>query len=174
MEWAFPFSSLSCQNFMIYNLNTASQITGTRWHITDGDPFSCLPRMRRDARENAERVLHEIIADSNATLPQICARTGMALRTINNAIATLRAAGIIVDSINGAITEPINGTKNGTIKEQVLLFIRDHVGCKGADLAQGTGLSPRTLARAISDMADVIEYRGSKKTGGYYLKQYGN
>ncbi len=161
---------------------TASQITGTRWHITDGDPFSHLPRMRRDARENAERVLHEIIADNNATLPQICARTGMALRTINNAIATLRAAGIIVESINGAtngpITEPINGaingaingTINGTIKEQILMFIRDHVGCKGADLARGTGLSLRTLARTISDMSDVIEYRGSKKTGGYYLK----
>ena len=44
---------------------------------------------------NVETVLHELIADRNATIPQICARTGMALRTINNALATLRGAGIL-------------------------------------------------------------------------------
>ena len=39
--------------------------------------------------------LKKLIADKNATIPQICARTGMALRTINNALATLREAGIL-------------------------------------------------------------------------------
>ena len=74
---------------------TMPVITGTRWVVADADPVAHLPNLRKDARENAENVLHEIIADNTATIPEICARTGMALRTINNAIATLRDAGII-------------------------------------------------------------------------------
>ena len=54
-----------------------------------------LPKLRKDARANVGTVLHELIADKTATIPQICARTGMALRTINNALATLRGAGIL-------------------------------------------------------------------------------
>ena len=55
-----------------------------------------LPKLRKDARANVETVLHELISDKNATIPQICACTGMALRTINNALATLRAAKIVL------------------------------------------------------------------------------
>lgn len=69
--------------------------TGTRWSVVVPDPVAHLPNLRKDARANAEVVLHEIIADNTATIPEICARTGMALRTINNAIATLRDAVIV-------------------------------------------------------------------------------
>ncbi len=172
-DWARTGGMTSAIGTASQITGTRCQITGTRWHITDGDPVSHLPRMRRDARENAERVLHEIIADSNATLPQICARTGMALRTINNAIATLRAAGIIVESINGAtngpITESINGAINEPLPQRVLQFVRSHPGCKRADIAQGVGLTLQTLKRILSGLTGEIEYRGSKKIGGYYL-----
>ena len=69
-----------------------------------------LPNLRKDARANAEAVLHEIIADNAATIPEICARTGMALRTINNAIATLRDAGIIQSGdIKGRAKSKVKG-----------------------------------------------------------------
>jgi hypothetical protein len=61
-----------------------------------GELLARLPKLRKDARNNAENVLHEIFVDKSVTIPQICARTGMALRTINNALATLRAAKIVL------------------------------------------------------------------------------
>ena len=82
---------------------TVHVLSGTRWTII-GTPatdsivglLARLPKLRKDARANVETVLHELISDKNATIPQICARTGMALRTINNALATLRAAKIVL------------------------------------------------------------------------------
>ena len=81
---------------------TTHKLSGTGWTITGTtgtagveDILARLPKLRKDARANVESVLHELIADKNATIPQICARTGMALRTINNALATLRGAGVI-------------------------------------------------------------------------------
>ena len=68
---------------------------------------------------NVETVLHELIADKNATIPQICARTGMALRTINNALATLRGAGILKargDEGNGLAGD---GDKEGDKKPHI-------------------------------------------------------
>ena len=82
---------------------TGRGLSGTGWTIigtTATDNFwellARLPKLRKDARANVETVLHELIADKNATIPLICARTGMALRTINNALAALRTAKIIL------------------------------------------------------------------------------
>jgi ATP-dependent DNA helicase RecG len=89
---------------------TTHRLSGTAWAITGTtgtagveDILARLPKLRKDARANVETVLHELIADKNATIPQICARTGMALRTINNALATLRGAGILKARGNGIV-----------------------------------------------------------------------
>ena len=81
---------------------TTHRLSGTVWAITGTTGamgveviLARLPKLRKDARANVGTVLHELIADKTATIPQICARTGMALRTINNALATLRGAGIL-------------------------------------------------------------------------------
>ena len=78
-------------------------LSGTGWTIIGttaadniGELLARLPKLRKDARANVETVLHELISDQKATIPQICARTGMALRTINNALTTLRTAKIIL------------------------------------------------------------------------------
>ena len=93
---------------------TMSGITGTRWVVVASDPMAHLPNLRKDARANAEAVLHEIIADNAVTIPGICARTGMALRTINNAIATLRDAGIIQSGdIKGRAKSKVKGQEVG-------------------------------------------------------------
>ncbi len=81
-----------------------------------------LPKLRKDARANVETVLHELIADKSVTIPQICARTGMALRTINNALATLRNAKIVlpreVAEKQGEVTEKVT-EKSGEVTEKV-------------------------------------------------------
>lgn len=102
---------------------TMSGITGTRWVVAVPDPLAHLPNLRKDARTNAEAVLDEIIADNTATIPEICARTGMALRTINNAIATLRDVGIIQ---SGDIRLGFKGRSKRKVKGQ-------EVGGKGCE-----------------------------------------
>ena len=102
---------------------TMAGITGTRWVVVASDPMVHLPNLRKDARANAEAVLDEIIADNTATIPEICARTGMALRTINNAIATLRDVGIIQ---SGDIRLGFKGRSKRKVKGQ-------EVGGKGCE-----------------------------------------
>ena len=98
---------------------TTHRLSGTVWAITGTtgtagveDILARLPKLRKDARANVENVLHELIADKSATIPQICARTGMALRTINNALATLRGAGILKARGN-------QGNANNEVTEKV-------------------------------------------------------
>lgn len=109
---------------------TTHRLSGTVWAITGTtgtagveDILARLPKLRKDARANVENVLHELIANRNATIPQICARTGMALRTINNALATLRGAGILKargnqGNANNEVTEKVT-EKQGEVTEKV-------------------------------------------------------
>ena len=59
----------------------------------------------------------------------------------------------------------INGTINGTIKP-----IIENAGASGPKLSELTGVSLRTLKRHVAELVEkrMDEYRGSKKTGGYY------
>ena len=98
-------------------------ITGTTGVVGVEDILARLPKLRKDARANVESVLHELIADKNATIPQICARTGMALRTINNTLATMRGAGILKargseGNADNGVTEKVT-EKQGEVTEKV-------------------------------------------------------
>ena len=63
----------------------------------------------------------------------------------------------------------INGTINGTIK-LVYDAIIENAGASGPKLSELTGVSLRTLKRYVAELVEkrMVEYRGSKKTGGYY------
>ena len=109
--------------------DTVHGLSGTGWTIIGmasannvGALLARLPKLRKDARANVETVLHELIADKSVTIPQICARTGMALRTINNALATLRNAKIVlpreVAEKQGEVTEKVT-EKSGEVTEKV-------------------------------------------------------
>ena len=82
-----------------------------------------------------------------------------------------------VDAASDAIVEfsenkcgPISGPINGPIKERVLQYIRQHSGCKQAEIVKEIDVPSRTLKRILAELSGKIEYRGSKKTGGYFLK----
>ena len=51
-------------------------------------------------------------------------------------------------------------------------FIRKHPGCKTSDIAAKVKISQSTVNRILKQLKDegLIEYTGSKKTGGYRLK----
>lgn len=56
-----------------------------------------------------------------------------------------------------------DGPINGPINMRVLQFVREHAGCKRADIANGIGVSLRSLKRALEGLSAEIQYRGSKK-----------
>ena len=139
---------------------TTHRLSGTVWAITGTtgtagveDILARLPKLRKDARANVESVLHELIADKNATIPQICARTGMALRTINNALATLRGAGIIKTRGNDSqgtgtaqtttpeTTPEHAATTPETSEGRIFLAIKMSPTVTVSELANMTGLS---------------------------------
>lgn len=61
-----------------------------------------------------------------------------------------------------------DGPINGPINKRVLQFVREHAGCKRADIANWIGVSLMSLKRALEGLSAEIQYRGSKKTGGYF------
>ena len=163
---------------------TGHGLSGTGWTIigtTAADNIvellARLPKLRKDARANVEIVLHELIADKNATIPQICARTGMALRTINNALSTLREAKIIQSRNDKQMPYRITGQKGEAIKspeainEAIYEAIKSRPGINKPEIVLRVGKSKDTVERALAALiaAGKVEHRGSKKTGGYYL-----
>lgn len=67
------------------------------------------------------------------------------------------------------------GTINGTINEReqlTLLLIQNTPGISAVDLSEKLKVGLRTTKRAIKILMSqhLVEYRGSKKTGGYYMK----
>ena len=76
-------------------------------------------------------------------------------------------------TINGTINGMINGTINDTIKDTEKLvynYIIASPGISAVDLANELGKSVRTIMRVLKHLVElnIIEYRGSKKTGGYF------
>ncbi len=70
------------------------------------------------------------------------------------------------------LNEPINATNepiNEPIK-RILEYIRLHEGCKRQQIADALGITLISVKRALTQLSDKIEYRGSNKTGGYYIK----
>lgn len=98
-DWTRTGTSKSLTGTVAEITGTPMHLTGTVWNVQSGYPLALLPKLRKDARENAEIVLSEIISDKSVTISQICARTGLALRTINNALQTMRKAGILKPSV---------------------------------------------------------------------------
>ena len=163
---------------------TGHGLSGTGWTIIGttaadniGELLARLPKLRKDARANVETVLHELIADKSVTIPQICARTGMALRTINNALSTLREAKIIQSRNDKQMPYRKTGQKGEAIKspeainEAIYEAIKSRPGINKPEIVLRVGKSKATVERALAALiaAGKVEHRGSKKTGGYYL-----
>ena len=163
---------------------TVWAITGTTGVVGVEDILARLPKLRKDARANVESVLHELIADKNATIPQICARTGMALRTINNTLATLRGAGILkargsegnadngvtekVTEKQGEVTEKVTEKLNET-DERIIAVIQSNPYITQKMLSEAIGLTRPYVGRKLLGLQarNIIRRVGPDK-GGYW------
>ena len=81
------------------------------------------------------------------------------------AFESAESRAVLMDS--EAINEGLNEAINEVIKEA----IKSTPGIKKPRLVKAVGKSRATVERALADLvaAHVVEHRGSKKTGGYYL-----
>ncbi len=95
--------------------------------------------------------------------------------------ATIRqhgdAAGQVAGNggLNGGLNGELNGTLSGTLNERqksVLDFIAATPGVQAQVLIDKLLIPRDTLNKIIKTLTDrgLIERRGSKKTGGYYVK----
>ena len=68
--------------------------------------------------------------------------------------------------------EPVNEPVNDVLKD-ILEFIKNNPGIKKTAIITHVGKSKATLTRYLKQLVDknLIEYKGSDKTGGYYLKK---
>ncbi len=109
-----------------------------------------------------------------------CERAGLPQPTVTDEMDVVRVTFMrpnlsghkndtINDTINGTINDTINDTIKGTEK---LIYNRivSSPGISAVALADEFEKSLRTIMRSLKILVDlnVIEYRGSKKTGGYF------
>ncbi len=75
------------------------------------------------------------------------------------------------NNFDGAINGAINGTK-----KDIIMLLEKEGGLSVKDLSIRINKSLRTTTRYVENLRDegLIEYRGAKKTGGYYLKNQEN
>ena len=65
---------------------------------------------------------------------------------------------------------PINVPINVPIKDRVLSAISDRPGLNRVQLSQALSVDVKSIGRALAGLGDKVEHRGSKKTGGYFVR----
>jgi len=85
-------------------------------------------------------------------------------------IVSIEDEGIDGGLINGLINGPINGPINDT-ESSILNLIKERQGINREEISIAIGKGITTVRRYIASLKNrnLIEYRGSRKTGGYYL-----
>lgn len=105
-----------------------------------------------------------------------CNRAGLPQPTVTDERGVVKVTFMrpnLSDQKNDTINDTINGIINDTINNNEKLIYNRIVSSPGISavaLADEFGKSIRTIMRALKILVDhnMIEYRGSKKTGGYF------
>ena len=101
-----------------------------------------------------------------------CERARLPQPTVTDERGVVRVT-FMRPNLSGHQNGTINGTINDTIKDTEKLvynYIIASPGISAVDLANELGKSVRTIMRVLKHLVElnIIEYRGSKKTGGYF------
>ena len=84
--------------------------------------------------------------------------------------------GYVNGEVNGYVNGYVNGQLNGQLNDsqkETFEFIKAHEGYNTTKIADDLGKPFRTIVKHINVLLELnmIERRGSKKTGGYYVKK---
>ena len=103
--------------------------------------------------------------------------TDMGLRVLNETVneSTKRPDVVINETLNERVNVLSSGVRTikRTIKEDLLEVISRTPGVAGPALIAATGKGRTNVMEALAALrhSGKIEHRGSKKTGGYYIKE---
>ena len=130
-------------------------------------------RMFEDGEEGAKGVLS---AAKWMRMAKVSKPTAIGdLQTLEKLGAIVRVGdGVRLEyGLTGFTVEPINEPLNGELDERLLKLAKTHPGVQLSYMKSVVGKSLATVKRAIAALvkAGLIEHRGSKKTGGYYVKE---
>jgi Fic family protein len=130
-------------------------------------------RMFEDGEEGAKGVLS---AAKWMRMAKVSKPTAIGdLQTLEKLGAIVRVDdGIRLEyGLSGFTVELINEPLNGELDERLLKLAMTHPGVQLSYMKSVVGKSLATVKRAIAALvkAGLIEHRGSKKTGGYYVKE---
>ena len=71
-----------------------------------------------------------------------------------------------------AVNATVSATVSATVNDLIVEIVRSNPGIRRPKLLELLPTVKRgTLTRRLSDLSDVIEFRGAPKTGGYYCKK---
>ena len=90
-------------------------------------------------------------------------------------IYSMEYDGGLKGGLNGQLNGELNGELSGelnTSQRATLQFIMEHEGCTASEISEKTNIPFSTIDKHIRVLlkVGVIERRGSKKTGGYFIK----
>ena len=77
------------------------------------------------------------------------------------------------DTINDTLNDTLSGTLNGTINDTIMPLyelIRQNPGKRSPFFIERLKRSKRTIKRQLTELSELVEYRGAKRSGGYYLR----
>ena len=82
----------------------------------------------------------------------------------------------IDDAVNGAVNGVVNGVVNGAVKNginELYNFIKNNPNQKANNISKELNIPLRTIQRWLKELKDdnKIEFKGSPKTGGYFVKE---
>ncbi|MGB3152865.1 MAG: RNA-binding domain-containing protein [Maribacter sp.] len=97
---------------------------------------------------------------------------GATFKTIIPTPTVVNAAIADVQGIERIIESAVEGVAGG-VKERLVLIVSkiyNKPGIKAVELQENFEVSERTILSDLKRLQDYLDYKGSKKTGGYYLK----
>lgn len=81
----------------------------------------------------------------------------------------------IDDTVKDTVNDTVNDTVSDPIKKrlvQIILYLFRHPGLRINELADKFNVSEVTIKRDMQKVRQLVEYRGSQKTGGYFLTEF--
>ena len=113
--------------------------------------------------------IHSVPIDDRKKLREMITSSG---ETINSGRKTIRESGGTIKSTGGVINkvgETINHVAE-TTSETIIDTIKSNPGISLVGIVERAGRSRATVARVVATLKKegCVEYRGSKKTGGYF------
>ena len=130
--------------------------------------FALLQR-HRPGESELLLTIHSVPIDDRKKLREMMTSSG---ETINSGRKTIRESGETIKS-NGGVINKVGETINHvaeTMSEMISDTIKSNPGISLVGIVERVGRSRSTVARvvAILKKEGCVEYRGSKKTGGYF------